>query len=277
MHFSPILAPNDGAKPRRHKLSVQVKGKPLTAVVQLPEAGPVSALPPLVALHGISRNAKAVLEAFSPYAAQMGRVLIVPRFSKRHWAHFQTIGRHRADRVLLALLAQVQALGLADTRQVALFGYSGGAQLAHRFAMLYPQRVAKLHIAAAGWYCLPKAGVDFPMGLGSAQDLAARSSSKLDVATLIHRQLPAYLRLPLRLYVGQDDIARDPALRKHPTLETHQGTNRLARARSYAAAFHSAAQARGIIPNVTLTELPGCAHSFTDCAQAGMAERVCTQ
>lgn len=227
-------------------------------------------LPPLLALHGIARDAQAIEAAFGPACEAAGRVLIVPRFSETDWPHFQTIGVHRPDKAILAALSHVADLRLARTDRVAVFGYSGGAQLAHRFAMLYPNRVARLHLAAAGWYCLPDQSLPFPMGLGPGD-----TPRGVDVAGLSFGQLPTFLKLPIRVYVGAEDTARDPALRRHPLLESAQGRNRRTRAHSYAKACIAAAEARGIAPDVQLDEIPGCAHSFTACAQAGMTDLVC--
>lgn len=270
MFHAAIPVPDHHDHPVRHRLTVKIGKRPLTADVTLPGPDRLSTQPPLLALHGISRNAGALRRVFAPLCAAQGRVLITPRFSNADWRHFQTIGRHRADRALLALLDQVHLLGLADVSRVSIFGYSGGAQLAHRFAMLYPNRVAALHVAAAGWYCLPNSSLPFPMGLG-----AGDGCTPLDVTLLAQSQLPAFLKLPLRVYVGAEDIERDPALRKHPTIDAVQGLHRRSRALRYAKAFRDAGQARSISPDVTFTQLPGCAHSFAACVRAGLAALVC--
>ncbi|RLM28259.1 hypothetical protein BIY29_00985 [Brenneria alni] len=223
-------------------------------------------LPPLVALHGISRNARAIREAFAIHALEAGRVLVAPRFSRTDWPGFQRIGVRRPDHALLALFRELQGIGINTTR-VELFGFSGGAQLAHRFAMLYPQRIARLHIAAAGWYCLPDTDIAFPVGLGDGD--RKPGPGQADIAAICRAQLPEYLRLPLRLYVGAEDTGRDPALRADPVLDAIQGCDRVARARTYAAAFAAAARAHGSAPDVTLSLLPGCGHDFALCAQRG--------
>lgn len=223
---------------------------------------------PLVALHGISRGSRAVWSAFAPLAGE--RSLIVPHFSRRYWPRFQQIGRQRPDLALLALLDRAEAEHGIQTDRITLFGYSGGAQLAHRFAMLYPHRIAELHLAAPGWYCLPDVSTPWPEGLGPrASGVPSR------VALLKQRQLAAFLALPLRLYVGGEDTTRDPALRQSATLDARQGQTRLERAHRYRDAFHAAATRHGITPDVTLTVLPGCRHDFTECAlTGGLAARV---
>ena len=223
---------------------------------------------PLVALHGISRNADAVWHAFGPLAAAEGRTLLVPRFSDSQWPRFQQIGRARPDVALLDLFEQA---GLAGQR-VDLFGFSGGGQLAHRFAMLYPHRVATLHLAAPGWYTLPETTLPWPQGLGAVPTPRFRG---FDAAALSPLQLRQYLSLPVRLWVGALDPARDASLRQTADLDARQGKTRLERAVCYAKAFDRAARAIGLTPDIKLTVMPGCGHDFTECDQVGgLAARV---
>lgn len=268
-----------------HTLSLCLKAGTLTATVHIP-ANIDPSCPPLLALHGISRNVAAISAHFAPACLARGQILIVPRFKAKHWPHFQQIGAVRADRALLELLSNVQDLGYAQTAKIDLFGYSGGAQLAHRFAMLYPNRIDTLHVAAAGWYCLPNTSLAFPMGLGLGLgfgcDLASANGTpdrkmirNQQIASLARVQLDAFLKLRFRIYVGDQDDARDPALRTSPLLDLAQGKTRRARARAYAQSLSMAAQDIGITPDVALSELPGCAHSFRDCAAAGMTSLVC--
>lgn len=217
---------------------------------------------PLIALHGISRNARAIWDAFAPNAHTQGRALLVPRFDAAKWPQFQRIGRVRPD---LALLGLVRQLGW-DGQKFDLFGFSGGAQLAHRFAMLYPHRVATLHLAAPGWYCLPDLHTDWPRGLGQVPGKRRR---RADIAALCQVHLSNYLSLPVRLWVGGDDIQRDASLRQTPEIDEQQGRTRLDRAFAYAEAFARAARANGIMADIDITVLPGCGHDFVQCAQKG--------
>lgn len=223
---------------------------------------------PLVALHGISRGADAIWRAFQPHSKHQGRALLVPSFDAKAWPHFQRIDTVRPDLPLLDLLREA---GLAG-RKIDLFGYSGGAQLAHRFAMLYPHRVARLHIAAPGWFCLPDTRALWPEGLAKPGLPRLR---KFDPAALSRLQLPAYLALPVRIWVGAEDGQRDAALRQSPDLDRLQGMTRIDRAHAYAEAFIRAARTHGITPDIDVTLLPGCGHDFTQCAKlGGLAAKV---
>ena len=170
----------------------------------------LSGLPPLVFLHGISRNADDLLDLFRPEAERSGRIVIVPHFAQSTWPHFQRPCRAaRPDQALLALISHLAAIDPILVGQVDLFGHSGGAQLAHRFAMLYPHKLGRLHLAAAGWYCLPDSSMAHPYGLGvDATPVSLTWARRHQLA------LPAFLRLPVRVYVGTADDQRDDALRQ---------------------------------------------------------------
>lgn len=258
MTFQPIHLPDGAAPPRPARPDGPIAARVL--------AGTDADSPTLVALHGISRDDRAIWRAFAPLARETGRALVVPRFRAADWPQFQRIGRARPDLALLSLFDSLEAQQGLNMGRVEIFGYSGGAQLAHRFAMLYPHRVAALHVAAPGWYCMPDEAATWPEGL-------AHGNTTSRFATLKRRQLANYLRLKLRLYVGAEDTARDPALRRNAALDARQGETRLDRAHAYLRAFRDAAGRRGITPDITLTLLPGCGHDFTECARTGGLSR----
>jgi pimeloyl-ACP methyl ester carboxylesterase len=246
-----------------HRLIALAEGRRLRSrVLPGPALRTAPRQAPLVALHGISRDARALWQGFGRLAAAEGRTLLVPRFTEEEWPRFQQIGPSRPDLALLDLFRQA---GLGGQR-VDLFGFSGGAQLAHRFAMLYPDRVATLHLAAPGWYTLPDAAVAWPQGLGTHPGCRPRA---FDAAALSRLHLRRYLSLRVRLWVGALDTGREPSLRQTAEVDAIQGTTRLERARRYAERFESAARAMGIAPDIRLTVLPGCGHDFTECARIG--------
>lgn len=233
----------------------------------------LSGLPPLVVLHGISRNADELVKLFQPEAEQSGRIVIVPHFTEQRWPHFQRPSRAaRPDQALLALLAHLAVVAPVIAGPVDLFGHSGGAQLAHRFAMLYPHKVGRLNLAAAGWYCLPDTGMAYPYGLG-----ADATQGSLTWARRHVEALPTYLRLPVRVFVGTADSVRDDALRQSPDLDHGQGHTRIARAHTYVDRFTAAARARGIVPDIALTHLHGVSHDVVQAIRHGNLARVVAQ
>lgn len=227
---------------------------------------------PLVVLHGISRNASELVEIFLPEAERTGRRIIVPHFSEEEWPVFQRpTTSARPDQALLALLLQLALDDRSFDGPVDLFGHSGGAQLAHRFAMFYPQKVRKLHLAAAGWYCLPDNSMPCPYGIG-----ADSTSGSLTWARRYGQALPAYLRLPVRVYVGTLDTERNESLRQDPLLDRVQGQTRVARAETYVDRFRAAALARGILPDISLTRLPRVTHDVAKAARDSALIRLVT-
>lgn len=228
---------------------------------------------PLIALHGISRDAQKIAAYFAPEAESAGRIIIIPRFSRSAWPVFQRINnRHRADRALLALISDLRMRGVIDTGPVDLFGYSGGAQLAHRFTMLHPEHVADLHLGAAGWFTLPDTSLPYPIGLGPSARGDDRWGRRMKSA------LTAYLNRRITLYVGTEDNDPDePALRRDPDLDVAQGQTRLERARRYADLIRDLQAEHDLPETCGLRELPGCFHDFEDCAHNGGLARLVAQ
>jgi pimeloyl-ACP methyl ester carboxylesterase len=227
--------------------------------------------PPLVVLHGISRNAGTLARLFAPEAEGKGRTIIVPHFPSQTWPNFQRPSKTaRPDRALLALLNKVMTEMPDLAGPVDLFGHSGGAQLAHRVAMIYPHRVAALHLAAAGWYCLPNDTMPSPYGLAPGKDSFTALWARRNATGLRD-----FLGLPTCVYVGTEDVTRDDALRKTCALDTKQGPNRRARARTYVRALNSAAEEAGLQPRARLIELTDCDHDVARAiTQNNLASRV---
>jgi pimeloyl-ACP methyl ester carboxylesterase len=229
------------------------------------------ALPPgmprrlLVCVHGFTRQPLEQAEAFAPLARERGWALLLPVFDeRRHRRYAQMRAEHRASRMRadLALIARVEQLsgrcGL-PTANWGLFGYSAGAQFAHRFALLHPGRVGALALGAAGWYTWPDADRPWPQGLGDTP-----TTSDLD----------AFLRLPIRLWVGERDRVADRHLRDDEELNLWQGPDRLQRARAWAQAVASSRRPLGL-PAPAVLEIPRAGHSFSACQRRGrLAEAV---
>jgi pimeloyl-ACP methyl ester carboxylesterase len=228
---------------------------------------------PLVVLHGISRNAAELVTLFRPEAERNGRQIVIPHFTEARWPTFQRPGQSaRPDQALLALLSHLAVVDPAFAGYVDLFGHSGGAQLAHRFAMLYPHRVRKLNLAAAGWYCLPDTSMAYPYGLA-----ADATPSSLSWARRHEQALPCYLGLGVRVFVGTQDTLRDESLRVGPELDRVQGRNRVIRAENFVERFRAAAQMRGIMPDIGLVRLPGVTHDVAQAIAKADLARLVTQ
>lgn len=224
--------------------------------------------PLLVAVHGISRDARAQAELFAPRANALGQVVVAPEFGEKHWKRYQkaVIGQ-RSDVALLGLLDELRATGIWHGRRIELAGYSGGAQFAHRFAMLYPHLLARLSVVSAGWYTFPDEA-PFPYGLGEAEGAASGWGA------MAAAHLDRFLGLPIQICVGAKDNRRDRNTRRGPEIDAQQGRDRVARATAWSAALIAAARKRGIRPDITLRILPDCGHDFGDCVTRGGLDRI---
>ncbi len=225
------------------------------------------AAPPLVTVHGISRRADEHIAAFAPWAERSGRVLVAPLFSEHQCKRYQRVTQDRcqADRALFATLRDVAEATGIDVDRVDLFGFSGGAQFAHRFALLHPERVARLAVSSAGWYTQPDPGEAYPYGLAPGIGGGQRFRPKLE----------AFLEIPTLVLVGERDIERDRALRKERRVDRRQGRNRVERAARWSQALRDAAVRRGVDAEVRFRSLPNCGHAFDDCVRdGGLVEEV---
>lgn len=223
----------------------------------------------LVAVHGIRRGAQEQAALFAPQAAALGRIVIAPLFDAQRWPRYQRLG-DSADTALLDLLE-----GLGDDavtpidRSVRfdLCGFSGGAQFAHRFAMLHPERIGRLSMASAGWYTFPD-NAPYPYGLGPPRGSGARTAR-------MQSRFEQFLRLPIDVYVGERDNRRDANTRSGDDVDRQQGRDRRTRASRWSEALAIEAGVRGIVPRIQFVVLPGCGHSFRRCAQrGGLVDRV---
>ena len=220
----------------------------------------------LVAVHGISRNARKQARLFADYAERYGVVVVAPLFDKQHYTGYQRLGisGERADLALNAILKEVALKTQANTQSVYLFGYSGGGQFVHRYAMAYPHKVKAMAIGAAGWYTLPNAQKRFPYGTAPHPKLPDLTFNRAK-----------FLRIPAVVLVGDDDTLRDSTLRKSEKLDKQQGLNRFERGQNWVKSMEKAAQQYGLETSFRFIPLPNSDHSFTRSVQiGGMAKQV---
>lgn len=230
---------------------------------------PVSAgagAPLFVGVHGISRNAHELARRFSDHCEKFKVVLVAPYFTQGHSRDYQRLGRSgrgpRADAALHSILEEVAWLTGAATARFHLFGFSGGAQFAHRYAMAYPHRVAGAVVAAAGWYTFPDARKRFPYGIRASRDLPG-----------VRFDPEEFLRVPITAIVGERDTSTED-LRRTKRVRG-QGQDRVERAKSWVEAMRTAARAYHLDPAVSLDVIPGGDHSFSNLMDGGrLGDRV---
>ena len=253
--------------PRGHLLRRTLRSDPFHDYLLYVPASAAPGAPVLVAVHGVSRNAYEQAVVFSALCDARGAVLLVPIFTRDQHRDYQRLGRKdrgpRVDLLLHRCLSEVASLCGADVTQVRLFGFSGGAQFAHRYVMAHPHRVARAIVAASGWYTFPDRARRYPYGIRLNRSLHG-----------VHFKPELFLRVPVEVLVGSRDVG-STNLRSSPHLEAQQGKNRVERARQWVAAMRAAAAAYGLRPRTSLTEVPEVDHSFTSfCERGALLEHV---
>ena len=221
----------------------------------------------LLAVHGINRNAIEQAKSFAEICERQNVVLVVPVFEPDLHSDYQRLGRQgrgvRADLALNRCLDEVALLTGADVSQFAMFGFSGGAQFVHRYAMAHPHRVKHAVLAAAGWYTFPDNTQRFPYGI--------RTTKRLPRVNFDPEQ---FLHIGFDVIVGEDDTGTTNVRRTERTIR-QQGTTRVERAERWVAAMKAATVAFGLEPNVSLTKVSNADHSFEKlCAEGGLVDKV---
>ena len=233
--------------------------------VYVPATADVGA-PLFVGVHGISRNAEELARRFAPYCDRRGAVMVAPYFSQGHSTDYQRLGRSgrgpRADLALNAILDEAALLTGAAVARVHLFGFSGGAPFAHRYAMAYPPRVAAAAVAAAGWYTFPDTRRRFPYGVRASRELPG-----------VRFDPEEFLRVPITALVGGRDTSTDDL--RSTRRASRQGQDRVERARNWVEAMRAAARSFHLEPRVSLEVIPDGDHSYAGLMDGGrLGDRV---
>jgi pimeloyl-ACP methyl ester carboxylesterase len=139
----------------------------------------------------------------------------------------------------------------ATTDRLYLFGYSGGGQFVHRYAMLYPGQVARYVVGAAGWYTFPDTTVRYPKGIKARADLPD-----------IHPDPCRFLTVPASVLVGERDVRAGAALNTSPRIQQQQGATRLERGQRWVDAMTEAAKRHHLDTRFDFQIVPASGHSF---------------
>lgn len=211
-----------------------------------------------ISVHGISGNAREHADRFAPFAERYGVVLIAPFFPRKRFSDYQCLTRcspkttnRRADHALQRIVAEVENLTGAKTGRLYLFGYSGGGQFVHRYAMVYPSQVVRYVVGAAGWYTFPDPTVKYPRGIKARVDLP-------DIQFDPRR----FLAVPATVLVGEWDVHAGTALNTSPRIKRQQGATRLERGKRWVQAMTEAARRCHMEPRFEFQTLPKSGHSF---------------
>jgi poly(3-hydroxybutyrate) depolymerase len=221
---------------------------------------PLVGVAPVISIHGWTRNAAEHAFRLASFAEERGVAVIAPLFSRKMHKHYQRLEVRKGEQcpadALEHLLQDVRQKFAIDTRTINLFGFSGGAQFAHRFAMMRPELVNRLALMAAGWFTMPEPAISYPLGLAQSEILAGR---KLD--------LQRFLECPTRVFVGERDVQRDDSLKTGEQIDSIQGRNRVERAQRWVAAMQQMASARNVNADIELQIIEKAKHNFGTCIQ----------
>ena len=219
-------------------------------------------------IHGISRNAEEHLQGFSAQAERYGAIVIAPLFLKQSFPRYQQLGTavnlERADMAFDQVLQDAHEWLRIPPAPMRLFGFSGGGQFLHRYAMFYPKRVARMVLAAAGWYTFPDPERRYPFGIKSTQQWP-----NLKFA------MEKFLQIPTLVMVGEEDDLRDKDLNKIREIDCFQGLNRVERAERWTAAARALGRAYGVAADFRIKRIPNASHAYQSyLAHPPFAEQV---
>jgi pimeloyl-ACP methyl ester carboxylesterase len=216
---------------------------------------------PLVFVHGMSSKPVEQFKALLPYAMRRGTALLVPEFRRPELRGYQRLagrdGRLEAAVAFDAVLADAADYLGMPFGTFDLAGFSGGAQFAHRYALMGTGKVRRLVVAAAGWYTYLDSARAFPYGVRSRNG----SEKRCDIRR--------FLELPVRVMVGEEDVKRSSNLRTTSRTDHEQGMHRLERALRWVDHLGGVARNQGMPSKVTLELLPQTTHSFREAMVRG--------
>ncbi|MHB1133289.1 MAG: alpha/beta fold hydrolase, partial [Chloroflexota bacterium] len=110
-------------------------------------------LPVLVALHGYGGNGEAFSRPLLEATDRLGWAVVAPTIAYGDWHDPEAVCRDARDDLpgLRAVLEDLpRRTGLRLEPRALLYGFSRGAQYAHRFALAYPEKVAGVAAMGAG-------------------------------------------------------------------------------------------------------------------------------
>ncbi len=206
-------------------------------------------------IHGISRNAEEHVQGFTAQAEKHGTIIIAPLFPKEDFPRYQQLGtssnQERADMAFDHVLQDAHEwLGIPPA-PMHIFGFSGGGQFLHRYAMFYPKRVARMVLTAPGWYTFPSPERKYPYGIKSTRDWP-----NLKFA------IEKFLQIPTLVLIGEEDDLRDKDLNTIREIDSFQGLDRIERAERWTASARALGRAYGIASDFRLETVPNASHAY---------------
>lgn len=190
----------------------------------------------LLVLHGMGARGEAFAQSLIADADRNNWMIVAPTMPYQDYMQPALVMDDdlKISQMLLDTLDMLPArLNLKLKQHVLIYGFSRGAQLAHRFALFHPERVADVATMSAGTYTLPTEHskddmvnpLPFPFGVG---DLQKHLGHPLDSANF--RQISFWIA------VGERDNQPKDVPR---AFDPYVGQTRIDRARAFASALTS--------------------------------------
>ena len=251
---APPLPKSSNSVARISKPSRPLEGAELDVHVP-PQANAGQPLRVLVVLHGMGGSGEVFSQSLVGEAERNGWVLVAPTFQYHDYLDPKQLMEDDilfAQRIQDTLAVLPQRLNLKLRQHVLLYGFSRGAQLAHRFAYFYPDRVESVVTLSAGAYTLPTEKwpmdkgtqvIPFPFGIGDLREC---------VGEAVNWQ--ALKKISFWIAVGARDNQAGDVSR---AFDQYGGKTRVERAQT----FQQALKALGI--DVHLAIFPGATHEMT--------------
>jgi predicted esterase len=220
-----------------------------------PHANPQQPLRILLVLHGMGGQGAPFSQSLIAEADQNNWLVVAPTLAYRDYMDLGQLAED--DLELTSKLSDTldnlsKKLNLRVRSRVLVYGFSRGAQLGHRFAMMYPERVNSVVAISAGSYTLPfeirnsdkgPQRLPFPFGAGDLERLVGRPIN-----------WSSFRQVSFWIGVGDKDNRSTDVPR---AFDPFIGDNRVERARN----FEQALRAQGI--TVRLVIYPNVGHEIT--------------
>jgi predicted esterase len=162
-----------------------------------------AACPLMLVMHGTDRVNQTMRDYFSATAQATGSIILAPLFPVGVGEPTDLDGykylSHRGiryDLLLRSMIDEVAAHYEIAFERVVVFGFSGGAHFAHRYAYLYPESLSGVAVAAPGMVTLLDGTQDMWAG---TRNIGEHFGRPVNLAKLS--------RVPFLLLVGANDNA----------------------------------------------------------------------
>jgi hypothetical protein len=246
---------------------IPLSDKPIDIFYHIP-SNATSNTPILMVYHGSGRDGANSRNLLIDEADAFGFIVVVPEFSTQlfpggdafNLGNIFEDGDNPSATTLVAeeewtfslidpLFDYFKSRVNSTVTQYDIFGFSGGAQFAHRHFIFNPNdKYNRVVAASSGWYTVLDSDIDFPYGTKLSPE------ENTNYTTLLGR--------PLTIIVGSMDNDPNSAGLRHNDFADAQGLHRVDRANHFYAESQKLARDLGGSSNWRIQILPNVAHDY---------------